>query len=408
MHAHRRHGRIVQFALRRIERYRASGLGANAACRFTPSCSRYAEEALRARRLPIAVLLILWRLLRCNPFMHRRVADPVRRTRRWHPRPNTLPTVFSILALSGFVVVVTAGVAQAVGVSGGCRVLINRHDPSTLTRTHPLVVHQGENIGVVGSIPSTVRNPGQEASNTHIKVDIIQGIGSVSSSDHPGHGPFWGGTQNIESYISKGVGLFHVKGVATGTSGWSCSGDAYVEIKDGNPLSKPIGEAAGGLIVVGLLGAAYASTAPEPTADTTASSSSPSDTESARPLGLDPEEDAEDMMRSNDDYYWTMGCLLFLLLAISGGYLFSGTGGALFASRVGRKSSGRLIRSHGHPIVGFISGLLMGLGTAVLLQQFAVWTLTIASAIVFPVVVAIICSLRAWLGRSYRMVPRRS
>jgi hypothetical protein len=38
----------------------------------------------------------------------------------------------------------------------------------------------------------------------------------------------------------------------------------------------------------------------------------------------------------------------------------------------------------------------------VLLQQFAVWPLTIVTAIVFPVVVAVICSLRAWLGRPYK------
>lgn len=36
-------------------------------CRFEPSCSRYAREALRRHRLPRALALIFWRLGRCQP-----------------------------------------------------------------------------------------------------------------------------------------------------------------------------------------------------------------------------------------------------------------------------------------------------------------------------------------------------
>ena len=39
-----------------------------AACRFYPSCSEYALEALRKKPLPTAVGMILWRLARCQPF----------------------------------------------------------------------------------------------------------------------------------------------------------------------------------------------------------------------------------------------------------------------------------------------------------------------------------------------------
>ncbi len=38
------------------------------ACRFEPSCSHYAEEAVRTLPLPTAVVKIIWRVLRCNPF----------------------------------------------------------------------------------------------------------------------------------------------------------------------------------------------------------------------------------------------------------------------------------------------------------------------------------------------------
>ena len=37
-------------------------------CRFLPSCSVYAEEAIRARGAVRGSTLALWRLLRCNPF----------------------------------------------------------------------------------------------------------------------------------------------------------------------------------------------------------------------------------------------------------------------------------------------------------------------------------------------------
>jgi len=46
-------------------------------CRFQPTCSQYAEEALRQHGLFRALALIVWRLLRCQPFYHGPVYDPV-------------------------------------------------------------------------------------------------------------------------------------------------------------------------------------------------------------------------------------------------------------------------------------------------------------------------------------------
>ena len=46
------------------------------ACRYYPSCSRYAVDCLRKRALPVALAKITWRLLRCNPFT-RGGYDPV-------------------------------------------------------------------------------------------------------------------------------------------------------------------------------------------------------------------------------------------------------------------------------------------------------------------------------------------
>ena len=45
-------------------------------CRFYPSCSHYAEEAIRVHGLFRGLLLAGWRLLRCQPFCRGGI-DPV-------------------------------------------------------------------------------------------------------------------------------------------------------------------------------------------------------------------------------------------------------------------------------------------------------------------------------------------
>jgi putative membrane protein insertion efficiency factor len=45
-------------------------------CRFEPSCSHYAEEAIERFGLRRGMLLALWRILRCHPFAHAGL-DPV-------------------------------------------------------------------------------------------------------------------------------------------------------------------------------------------------------------------------------------------------------------------------------------------------------------------------------------------
>ena len=36
-------------------------------CRFTPTCSAYATEAIQKRGAFVGTLLSIWRILRCNP-----------------------------------------------------------------------------------------------------------------------------------------------------------------------------------------------------------------------------------------------------------------------------------------------------------------------------------------------------
>lgn len=52
-----------------IKLYRATLSGwLGGQCRFYPSCSRYAEDAIRGRGAVRGSALAAWRVLRCNPF----------------------------------------------------------------------------------------------------------------------------------------------------------------------------------------------------------------------------------------------------------------------------------------------------------------------------------------------------
>lgn len=52
--------------LRQYKKYISPHLGDN--CRFMPSCSEYAMEAIEIHGSIKGLTLTIWRLLRCNPF----------------------------------------------------------------------------------------------------------------------------------------------------------------------------------------------------------------------------------------------------------------------------------------------------------------------------------------------------
>ncbi len=60
----------------KVVRVALSPLLPGASCRFTPTCSRYAEEALTRYGLLKGFGLTIWRLLRCHPLADGGV-DPV-------------------------------------------------------------------------------------------------------------------------------------------------------------------------------------------------------------------------------------------------------------------------------------------------------------------------------------------
>ncbi len=73
----------VQFVLRVYKRWVSPLLPHS--CRFVPTCSEYASEAVERRGVIRGSLLAAGRLLRCHPFA-RAGLDPVPQLERQHPR----------------------------------------------------------------------------------------------------------------------------------------------------------------------------------------------------------------------------------------------------------------------------------------------------------------------------------
>jgi putative membrane protein insertion efficiency factor len=56
-------------------------------CKYEPSCSRYAVQAIRRYGVARGLVLAGWRLLRCNPWSHGG-HDPVEAQRVFRARPR--------------------------------------------------------------------------------------------------------------------------------------------------------------------------------------------------------------------------------------------------------------------------------------------------------------------------------
>jgi putative membrane protein insertion efficiency factor len=70
--------KILIFSLRFINQLlKSTFLVRNGACRFTPTCSHYAAEAIEKLPLYQAVPLIILRILKCNP-LFRGGYDPIK------------------------------------------------------------------------------------------------------------------------------------------------------------------------------------------------------------------------------------------------------------------------------------------------------------------------------------------
>ena len=60
-------------------------------CKYAPSCSHYAAQALQEYGILRGLILAGWRLLRCNPWSHGGF-DPVHEQRLFRSRRSTAPS----------------------------------------------------------------------------------------------------------------------------------------------------------------------------------------------------------------------------------------------------------------------------------------------------------------------------
>ena len=60
--------RLVSLVLRAL--VPSPGVAGAPTCKYHPSCSQYASDALRKHGLVKGSLKAVWRLLRCNPWSH--------------------------------------------------------------------------------------------------------------------------------------------------------------------------------------------------------------------------------------------------------------------------------------------------------------------------------------------------
>ena len=61
-------------------------------CKYHPTCSAYAVQAIRSYGILRGSVLAAWRLLRCNPFSHGGY-DPVSAQTMFRRRPSSQPPV---------------------------------------------------------------------------------------------------------------------------------------------------------------------------------------------------------------------------------------------------------------------------------------------------------------------------
>ncbi len=78
--------RFLIFLIKCYQKWISPLLGRN--CRFTPSCSQYAVQAIEIHGAAKGTLLAAWRILRCNP-LGRPGRDPVPPKGKWRNDPPT-------------------------------------------------------------------------------------------------------------------------------------------------------------------------------------------------------------------------------------------------------------------------------------------------------------------------------
>lgn len=215
---------------------------------------------------------------------------------------------------------------------------------------------------------------------SHYKVAISFGGFSWTVKDADTKSNSWSDSVAVDRYATYGVGLYQVSGSSTGP-GLSCSGAALVKVS-GNPLSTVAGEVGLGLAGLGIAGVAAAGIGAAGQGRSGARSIEQWTTDQLDNLNKaeDQKAQSERQQREAENigvalsvsgmdrfcFFWALSAIM-----LTTGAMIGGGGGAVSAGG----GAGRLPRAHWRPrisVVGFLSGLLGGIGGGVLLQEYAV------------------------------------
>ena len=394
------HGRLATVAIERIDRYQHTH-GGRGRCQFRPTCSRYAKEAFRERSFPVALLMTVSRLARCNLFAGPNTPDPVVRARRGL-RPNTLLSLSMLTVISGVFLIAFASAGAADSFNGRCTGSATGRNIAGMTKSNPLLLKEHQRFAASGTADfASASDPTSVAA----KIQIISGLFGVTTTNDGGTGNQWSSSRvNVDDYFTYGVGLYQVDITVSGPSG-SCSATAYVKL-DGNPLTKPAGIAGAVAVVAGAgVGARARRKGQNPMKadDNEAFVSEMLDDSDkhAAAVAADPQEPDVGDMGIFEFSRYLLGCwtVAFSALPLFGMGVGAGVGAAPIAPRPVAWS--KKVRVHGHPILGFFSGLIAGLGAVVLLWQYAIWTLEVWNTIGIPVLIGILAGVWAWRGKGY-------
>lgn len=389
-------GRLSDHAIARIDRYQRTHTE-RGHCTFSPTCSRYAKEAFRTRAFPIALAMTVSRLARCNFLAGPNTADPVARRRRGL-RPNTVMSLAMLLLLSGVLLIGFATAGGADSFSGPCTGSANGRNITSMTRSNPLLLKENTQFAAQGT--ADFAGP-DDPTSVSAKIQIISGLFGVTTTNDGGTGNAWSSSSvNVDDYFTYGVGLYEVDINVSGPGG-SCTATAFVKL-DGNPLTKPAG-IAGTIAVVGGAGVGLRARRKGPNLARVDDNEAfvrdlltDSDKKEAAAAAAPENPDVDTMGMYEFSRY--MGCWPFFVLSALPVFGM-GAGAAAIGDRPVLWS--KKVRVPGHPILGFFSGLVAGLGAVVLLWQYAVWTLQLWNVIGIPLLVGVLGGIVAWRGKGY-------
>jgi hypothetical protein len=261
---------------------------------------------------------------------------------------------------------------------------VNNQPAAELTKDDPLLVREGEQLQVRGTVTPNPATPITDPANTtKVKVWAIDGLFDLTSGEEgEGTGADYTATTSVDGYFDVGVGLYRVE-VTTEGENWQCEFAFYMTL-DGDSLSNPAGLVALAAVLIGAIGLVFVKGRKprEPgwidgglgTADQIARE------EAWQGAGRDHPDAVQFDERARH------GWLPPTQLEPNERVVWAGK-----------------VRLRGSAGAGFAWGLLLGIGIGLLGWQDGRWTVNLGSIVILPLVIAALACAFAWFGWGYRI-----